>query len=79
MEFRDVLFFDKMLTPKLIIAVYWLGILSSLISGLGLMASGSLFGGLGAMLFGIVGARIFCELLIVAFKINEALQEIRTK
>jgi len=28
---------------------------------------------------GAIGARIWCELLIVLFKMNEALQEIRSK
>jgi hypothetical protein len=28
---------------------------------------------------GAIGARIWCELLIVLFKMNEALQEIRRK
>ena len=80
MEMKDVLFFDSMLTPRIIVVVYWLMLLSAVFSGLGLIfGAGSLFGGLSAIIGGIIGARIFCELLIVAFKINEALQEMRTK
>ena len=83
---NDVLSFDKMLTPKIITFVYWLLLLVAVISGLG-----SMFGGLEGFTFGkffmgilyaaggAIAARIWCELLIVLFKMNEALQEIRHK
>ena len=83
---KDVLFFEKMLTPKIITFVYWLLLIGSVIGGVG-----SMFGGYGGLTFGtfvtgilytvggIIGARIWCELLIVLFKMNEALQEIKNK
>jgi len=83
---KDVLFFDKMLTPKIITFIYWLLLLGAVVGGLG-----SMFGGYGGLTFGkffmgilyavggVIGARIWCELLIVLFKMNEALQEIRSK
>jgi hypothetical protein len=77
---KDIFFFDKMLTPKIIIGVYWLLLVSAIATGFGIMFAGdSFFGGLGAAIGGMIGARIFCELLIVMFKMNEALQELRTK
>jgi hypothetical protein len=77
---KDIFFFDKMLTPKIIIFVYWLLLLSAAGSGIGIMFAGdSFFGGLAAAIGGAIGARILCELLIVMFKMNEALQELRTK
>lgn len=83
---KNVLFFDNMLTPKIITFVYWGLLFTSVVGGLGSMFAG--FGGLtfGKFLMGLffvaagaVGARIWCELLIVLFKINEALQEMRRK
>lgn len=83
---KDVLFFDDMLTPKIITAVFWLLLAGSVIGGIG-----SMFGGYEGFTFGkfimgilyVVGggvaSRIWCELLIVLFKMNEALQEIRRK
>lgn len=83
---NDVLSFDKMLTPKIITFVYWILLATAVISGFG-----SMFGGLegftlGKFFMGIlyaaggaVAARIWCELLIVLFKMNEALQEMRHK
>lgn len=83
---KDLLFFDKMITPKIITFVYWLLLLAVVIGGIGSMFAG--YGGFSIekflmgivyILAGTVGARIWCELLIVLFKINEALQELRNK
>ena len=83
---KDVLFFDKMSTPKIITFIYWILLLVAVLGGLA-----SMFGGYGGVTFGklivgilyavagAVGARIWCELLIVLFKMNEALQELRNK
>ena len=83
---NDILNFDKMLTPKIITVVYWIMLLGVAIGGLGSMFAGpggfsisSLFMGVVYAVGGAVAVRIWCELLIVAFKMNEALQEIRHK
>ncbi len=83
---KDIFFFDSMLTPKIIAFVYWLLLLFALVSGLSAM-----FGGLGGFSFGKflmglaiivgggIGARIWCELLIVLFKIHENIKKIAEK
>jgi len=83
---KDVLFFDKMVTPKIITFVYWLlllvavvGGLESMFGGLGGFTFGKFFTGLLYIVGGAIAARIWCELLIVLFKMNEALQELRNK
>ncbi|MDP2713174.1 DUF4282 domain-containing protein [Rheinheimera sp. YQF-2] len=78
---RDVLFFDSMLTPKIITFVYWLLLFAVLVSGLGAMftAYGSFWSGLGILVFGSIGVRIWCELLIVLFKIHENLKKLAEK
>lgn len=81
---RDILFFDNMLTPKIITFVYWLMLVGIVVGGFSTMFMGrtsasGMFMGLVAMVGGAIGARIFCELMIVAFKMNEALQDIRPK
>ena len=76
---KDVLFFDSMLTPKIITVVYWLLLLGVLLSGLGTMFSGQGGGfltGLGLIVGGAIGARIWCELLIVLFKIHENIKRL---
>jgi len=81
---KDLLNLDTMLTPKIITFVYWFLLVAAVISGLGAMFSGGLsFGGLIAGILvtigGLVAARVWCELLIVLFKMNDALQEMRSK
>lgn len=83
---KDVFFFNSMLTPKIITCVYWLLLFSAVVSGFG-----SMFGGYGGLTFGkfimgiliiaggAVGARIWCELLIVIFKIHENIKKIADK
>lgn len=80
---KEVFFFNSMLTPKIITGVYWLLLAIAFISGLG-----SMFAGHGGMTFGqflmgllimgggALGARIWCELLIVLFKIHENLRDL---
>tara|TARA_R110000787_G_scaffold12692_2_gene40817 strand:+ start:1198 stop:1461 length:264 start_codon:yes stop_codon:yes gene_type:complete len=79
---KDIFFFDSMLTPKIITFVYWLMLLGALFSGLGSMFTeygDGFFSGLAIIIAGAIGARIWCELLIVLFKIHENLQKIANK
>ncbi|HUW25436.1 MAG TPA: DUF4282 domain-containing protein [Gallionella sp.] len=82
---KDVLFFENMLTPKIITFVYWLLLLAAVIGGLGSMfgfggfSFAKFFMGMIYVIGGAIAARIWCELLIVLFKMNEALQELRHK
>ena len=82
---KEVLYFDVMLTPRLITFLYWLLLVIAAISGIGAWFSGyggffeRFMTGLGIMVGGALAARIWCELLIVLFKMNEALQELRKK
>jgi len=79
---KNIFFFDSMLTPKIITFVYWLLLLACLVSGVGAMFTsygGGFFQGLGIIIFGAIGTRIWCELLIVLFKIHENLQKIANK
>ncbi|GAA62501.1 hypothetical protein P20311_0274 [Pseudoalteromonas sp. BSi20311] len=79
---KDIFFFDSMLTPKIITFVYWLMLLGALVSGITTMFAnygGGFWAGLGIVIGGAIGARIWCELLIVLFKIHENLQKIVNK
>ena len=76
MEIRDVLFFDKMLTPTIIVVVYWILAVGAILGGIGMMFANSFISGLLVIVFGVLFARIWCELLIVLFKINEHMQTV---
>ena len=76
--------FDSMITPIIIKIVFWIGLGASVLTGLGIIITGLEWGGgiqvIGGLLIIVVGpiiVRIYCELLIIMFKMHEALQDIR--
>src|SRR5690625_1777378 len=78
--------FDKMITPIFIKIAFWLGVIGSLISGVGMMISGILsdqfgffqiLGGLFILLAGPLIVRVYCELLIILFKMHQSIHEIK--
>lgn len=79
---KNLLGFDRMITPRIITLIYWLLLLGVLVAGIGRifgyggLSFGSLLEGLLMMALGALGARVWCELLIVLFKIHENLQKI---
>jgi len=79
---KSVLTFESMITPKIITFVYWLLLLGVAAGGIGAMLSfgrvsfASFWTGLLVMAGGALAARIWCELLIVLFKINEHMQTV---
>ncbi|MDO9461833.1 MAG: hypothetical protein Q7N95_17190 [Alphaproteobacteria bacterium] len=76
---RDLLYLDNMIIPKVITLFYWTLLFIAVASGLGTMMAGNFISGLIVIAGGMFAARVWSELIIVLFKINEALQEIRTK
>ena len=79
---KEIFIFNKMLTPKIITVVYWLLLLGSVGAGLSAMFSGyqnDYVGGIGIIVGGVIGSRIWCELMIVLFKINENMQKLVNK
>ena len=79
MEPRDFLFFDKMIMPKVIILIYWLALAGCVLGGLGTMFTASFLTGLAIIVFGSIAARLYCEIFLVLFKINESLQVIKDR
>ena len=82
----DFLVFRKMLTPILIQILFWLSLAACIVGGIGAIIIGlvnldsrpELVGiGLLALVVGPFAARVYCEWLIVLFRINETLTDIR--
>ena len=82
----DFLKFRKMITPAIIQVLFWVGVAGSVIAGLVIMGTSfnSYYGGVGVFLAGLltlllgpVVVRIYCELLILFFRMNETLTEIK--
>lgn len=76
---RDLFFLDNMLLPKVITFFYWLLLAFAVFGGIGTIYASGFFSGISVIIGGAFAARLWCELIIVLFKINEALQEIRSK
>lgn len=89
---RSWLYFDTMVTPKIITFIYWVMLAAAAISGLVLLFKGfgvmkwNDFAGFGMVVaapilaaLSALLARVYCEIMIVLFKMNEALQDIRSK
>jgi len=80
---RDYLSFKRMITPKLVNIFFWIGTIISVVIGLGLFiislaninSQGIIIGFL-TMLLGPLIIRIYCELMVVFFRINETLTDI---
>lgn len=78
--------FEKMITPVFIQIIFWVGFLGSILSGFVMMGIGILSSsggfiqvltGLIVLFLGPIIIRIYCEMLIVVFKMQGALVEIR--
>ncbi len=84
---NDFLTFRKMLTPMIIQVIFWIGVAVCVIGGIITIVTGAdrryggttVLYGLLSILLGPLVVRIYCELLIVIFRINETLTDIKNK
>jgi hypothetical protein len=76
---EDFLTFRKMITPVVIQVLFWLGVASVVIGTVIGIANGQAMQGLLLIILGPIAVRVYCELLIVIFKINDTLTEIRNQ
>ena len=77
---NDFLSFRKMITPLFIQVIFWIAVVVSVIAALMTMFQGGLSIVIG-LVFLVIGpfiARIYCELLIIMFRIYDELVAIRT-
>ena len=82
---RDFLAFRTMVTPVIIQVVFWIGAglcilvgITFILLGVGQYGGGpKVLQGLGLLFLGPLLVRIYCEILIIFFRINETLTEIK--
>lgn len=70
---NDILTFKKMITPLIIQIIFWLGVVGIFFAAYNEL---NFAAGTFAFLGGIVIWRVYCEIMIVLFKINENVQEL---
>lgn len=76
---RKILFFDEMLTPRLIRTAYWLGLIAVVWTGLGHFFTNGFFGIFEALIYvvmGVIVLRVISELVMLLFKLNENMQAV---
>jgi len=77
----DFLRFETMITPIVIQIIFWLAVVACIIAGIVAMvvadSAAGRVAGLLLLIFGPIGARIYAEILIVFFRINDHLRAIQ--
>jgi hypothetical protein len=77
--FKEFASFRKMITPIVIQVLFWIMVVGCVITGIMMISTGPI-GALGGILFiplGVLGARIWCELIILIFRMRDLLEDIR--
>jgi hypothetical protein len=75
MDQYEYLTFRRLITPSLVQIVFWLGLVFIVIIGLGTMFTWSFWQGLAILVLGPLVLRIYCEIVIVLFRINNTLTD----
>ena len=78
---NDFLTFKKMITPIVIQVIFWLMILVCFIGAIISFAQGtgaSVLSGLFMLILGPIFVRVYCELIIVVFRVRDLLEDIKT-
>lgn len=79
-DFKAFSDFKFMITPVFIKIIFWIGVALVAIFGLYMMTAGRNFlFGLVYLLVGPIVWRIYCELMIVMFKIHEGIEKMSEK
>lgn len=74
---KEYLVFDRFITPVIIQILFWVLLAVTVISGLYMITQGAGVQGILVILLGPILLRVYTEILMVAFKMLEELQDIR--
>ena len=78
-NFKDFSDFKFMITPVFIKILFWIFAVLAFIGGLYWMVTVDFIIGLFMLILGPLGVRIYCELMIVFFKIHEGIEKLVEK
>jgi len=74
---REYLGFDKLITPALVRILFWILIVIDVLVAVGHIFGGDFWRGVLILFVGPIVIRVYCEIVIVIFQINNTLTEIR--
>ena len=75
-KFGDYLNFKVMISPIIIMILFWLGLVAIVIVGIGLIVQGKTLIGIGSIVLGPFAWRIICEYMIIGFRMHDCLEKI---
>lgn len=86
-DFGEFLSFRRMITPIIIQILFWIGVVVSVIVGLVMIIRGAVtqggavlvISGLLWMFLGPVMTRVYCEMIVILFRIEENTRSLRAK
>lgn len=76
---NEILTFEKLITPMIIQILFWIVLVVIVLSALGTMFTQSFLAGLGILVLGPIFWRVYCEIMLVLFRINDNLRTIRDR
>lgn len=71
---KVILGFDSLLTPKIMVFLYWIFMALVVVGGVISIFNGQIIAGLFGTILSLVGCRVMIELIMIAFKNNEYLR-----
>jgi hypothetical protein len=74
---KDFLFFRRMVMPWIITLTFWLGFILCIASGIYCLYQSQWIMAIQVLIFGPLGLRLICETLVLAFRVNETLTDIK--
>ena len=82
---NDFLTFRKMITPTVIQIIFWIGVVYCAIVGIVMITVGvsgrgtgaAVLAGVASLILGPLFVRVWCELIIILFRVHDRLGEIR--
>lgn len=74
----EYLAFRRMITPAFIQIIFWLAVVGIIIAGVVAASNGQAASGIALIVLGPIGVRIYAELLIVIFRINDNVAALRS-
>jgi hypothetical protein len=78
-NFNDYLKFNKMITPVIIQVLFWLLVAAAILGGLGALYAHQVGAAIAMIILGPIFARVWAEMVIIYFKIYDAVQSIAQK
>lgn len=74
---NEYLTFRRMITPIFIQVIFWIALVAVLIAAVVQLARGAALTGFLTLVLGPIGVRIYAELLIILFRMNDSLVAVR--